>query len=383
MPDSASKPPKVLFLLTEDWFFLSHFADRARAARDAGFDVVVAARDNGRAAEIRGMGFTFREIPFRRRGFNPFRESGTIVAIRRLYRAERPDIVHHIALKPILYGSLVAGAAKIMNAPVGMGFVFASETPLARLLRPLIRLGLRGLLNPGGSRVVFENRDDLAALIADGSVRAADAVLIPGAGVDLRQFAPRPEPDGRIRVVLVARMLREKGVPEFVEAARLLRQRQEDIEFVLVGAPDEENPSSLTAAELEGWQREGVVRWEGQRSDVAAIMAGCHVVTLPSYYREGLPKVLLEAMASARPIIATDVIGCREAVTHGDNGLLVPPRDAAALAGAIATLAGDGALRRRMGARGRELAETIYATEITARQTLDVYGALLGSKTSA
>jgi glycosyltransferase involved in cell wall biosynthesis len=368
----AAEAKKLVFLLTEDWFFLSHFLDRALAARNAGFDVVVAANEGDAAAEIRRHGLRFVPIPFRRGGINFFGEIATLLAVRRLYRDEDPDLVHQVALKPILYGTPMAGRARIVNAPVGMGFVFTSDQPLAKLLRPVVRLLLRLFLNPPGSRVVLENRDDLGSLVADGTLRAADAVLIRGAGVDIAEFSASPEPAGPVRAVLVARMLRNKGVGEFVEAARLLRGENPNARFRLVGLPDPQNPTSLTDDELAAWQDDSAIEWLGPRSDIAAVMKDHHIVVLPSY-REGLPKVLLEAMATGRPIVATDVPGCREAVADGDNGLLVPPRDAQALAGAIGRLMADPDLRIRMGRSGRQRAETEFATGIIVAQTLALY----------
>ncbi len=366
-------PKRLIVLITEDWFFLSHFLERALAARAAGYDVVVAARDNGNADRIRAQGLRFVSLPFDRRGLNPLRELRTVLAIRALYRAETPAVVHHIALKPIIYGSLVAGRAGVVNAPVGMGFVFASDRPLARLLRPLVQGLLKLLLNPRGSRVVFENADDLGALVSDGMVRRPDAVLIRGAGVDTDAIQPASEPDGPVRVVLVARMLRHKGIEDFVAAARILHSQQPELRFTLVGGPDPENRASLTEEELQAIAREGVVDWLGFRSDVADILAASHIAVLPSYYREGLPKVLLEAMAAGRPVIATDVPGCREAVVEGRNGFIVPPRDPEALAAAIGRLAGDRDLRRQMGIAGRMLAESEFSTRRVVAETLSVY----------
>lgn len=367
---------KLVFLLTEDWFFLSHFLDRAHAARGAGYEVVVAARDNGDGATIREHGYRFVEVPFRRGGLNPLRELRTLLAIWRLYRSERPDIVHHVALKPIIYGSLAAGNTAVVNAPVGMGFVFSSQAPLARLLRPLIRAVLRRLLNPPRSRVVFENPDDLAISTADGSVDPAEAVLIRGAGVDIEAIRPSPEPPAPVRVVLVARMLKDKGVGEFIEAARLLGDRGYGIRFTLVGAPDPQNPSSMTEAELRALDQAGIVEWLGFRRDVPDILAQSHIVALPSY-REGLPKTLLEAMAAERAIVTTDVPGCREVVTDEVTGLLVPARDAEALAAAIVRLAEDQPLRRAIARAGRRKAEAEFRTTAVAAATIAVYRSLV------
>jgi len=367
--------PKLLYLITEDWFFCSHFIERAVAAQNAGFDVTVATRVTDHGDAIRGAGLRLVNIDFERRSLNLLKELRTVFEIWRVFRGERPDIVHQIALKPILYGSLaakLAGVCAIVNAPVGMGYVFTSSDWKARALKPLTGLGLKWLLNPQGSRVVFENGDDLKAMVAAGSVRAADAVLIRGAGIDLERFKASAEPPGEVRVVLVARMLRDKGVGEFVEAARELKARGVQARFCLVGPPDEGNPASIAQARLEAWHSEGVIEWLGQRGDIPEVLAGCHVVCLPSY-REGLPKSLLEALAAGRPIVATDVPGCREVVRPGANGLLVPAKNTMALADALQSLIEDPGLRKTMGEAGRRLAEREFSLGKVVAAHLDLY----------
>ncbi|MGB4947836.1 MAG: glycosyltransferase family 4 protein [Candidatus Competibacter denitrificans] len=375
-----AKRAHILYFVTEDWFFCSHFIERAIAARQAGYQVSVLTRVRAHGDRIRAEGFKLIPLEIHRKGLNPFRELSTILEVARIYRREQPDLVHHFALKPIIYGTLASWLAAIkhcVNAPVGMGFVFSSSSRLARLIRPIMQLSLRALLNPPGSRVVFENADDLAESIKGGLVRPKAAVLIRGAGVDTLDFQPRPEPEGIPKVVLVARMLWEKGISEFVEAARRLRARHIPARLLLVGAPDPENPAAIPVAQLQAWAEENVVEWWGQRSDVAEILADSHIVCLPSYYREGLPKALLEALAAGRPVVATDAPGCREAVRHGDNGFLVPDRDPEALTNALATLLGDPALRQRMGASGRRRAETEFASPLVCEATLGLYRELL------
>ncbi len=372
---------RLLYLITEDWFFCSHFLERASAARAAGYEVLVLARtgDGVHAQRIRDAGLRLLPLRVQRRSTNPLAELGVVRQVLAVYRRERPDLVHHVALKPILYGTLAArlcGLHAVVNAPVGMGFVFTSTSWRARLLRPLVRAGLRTLLDPPGARVVFENPDDLAALVDDHLVRREDCVLIRGAGVDTVRFRPTPEPAGEPVVTLVARMLRDKGVHEFVEAARLLRARGIAACLQLVGEPDPGNPAAIPEAELRVWHEQGVVRWLGRREDIPQLLAASHVVCLPSY-REGLPKSLLEGLAAGRPLVATDVPGCREAVIDGDNGLLVPARDAPALADALARLLHDPGLRARMGARGRALAEASFSTPRIVAQTLALYDGML------
>jgi glycosyltransferase involved in cell wall biosynthesis len=382
---SANSRTRLLFLITVDWFFVSHFLNRAVAARQAGYEVLVVSHLDCDEAQLRAAGLVPIFWQVRRTGLNPFTELNAVRQLVQIYRAVRPDLVHQIALKPIVYGSLAArltGVRRVLNAPVGMGFVFSSGALLARALRPLLLFALRLFLNPPRSRVVFENSDDLAAAVSGGLVRERDAVLIRGAGVDVRRIIMTPEPPGLPRVLLVARMLWDKGVGEFVEAARLLRRQGIEAEFVLVGGVDVDNRAGIGARQLEAWQAEGVVTWLGHQQDIGAVLADSHIVTLPSY-REGLPKCLLEALAAGRPIVTTDVPGCREVVVPGENGLVVPPRDAPALADALSRLILEPALRQRFGAAGRRLAERAFATEQVEQATLALYASMLESAPAA
>jgi glycosyltransferase involved in cell wall biosynthesis len=383
LPDNmgVARPPRVLFFVSEDWFFCSHFIDRAVAAKAAGYDVLVLTRVREHGKAIRGKGLTLLPIDISRHGLNPLVELRTVRQVHRIYRETKPDLVHHFALKPIILGTIASrmlGVRRVINAPVGMGFVFSSPSRLATVLRPFVRTALRALLNPAGSRVVFENPDDLEAAVRDRLVRQEDAVLIRGAGVDIERYHPAPEPAGTPKVVLIARMLWDKGVGEYVKAARILKAKGLAACFLLVGAPDARNPAAISEAQLRAWQAEGIVDWLGHRADIADILRDCHIACLPSY-REGLPKALLEALAAGRPIVATDVPGCREAVRDGENGLLVPSRDPEALAAALETLIRNPALRRQYGDRGRRRAETEFAVEIVNDATLRLYREMFGA----
>ncbi len=381
MPATGSDSPaggtrkKLLFLVTEDWYFCSHRLPPARAAQAAGYDIVVATRVAQRGAEITAEGFKLVPIGLRRRSRNPFREIAAIAEIVQLYRRERPDIVHHVALKPVLYGSLAALLVRrpaVVNALAGMGFLFTSTTRLATLLRAAVSRVFRVLLNAGRNVLILQNPDDMAMLVSGGLVTASRVRLIRGSGVDIDRFRPSPEPDGVPVVMLASRMLWDKGVGEFVAAAALLRARGVAARFVLVGDGDADNPASIPDDQLKAWHDSGVVECWGRCDNMPAALAQAHIVCLPSY-REGLPKVLLEAAACARPLVATDAPGCREIVRHGDNGLLVPLRDAAGLAEAIARLVGDPALRLQMGETGRQMVESEFSEARVAQQTLAVY----------
>lgn len=370
--------PRLLYLLTEDWFFCSHFLDRACAARDAGYDVAVMTHVTDRAEAVRAAGIRLLPWSLDRRSLDPLSEVRALAEVVSALRRERPAILHNVALKPVIYGSLAArlcGTPAVVNAPVGMGYVFSSADRKARLLRRPVLFALRHLMRPKRGRVVFENPDDLRAAVARGDIAEKDAVLIRGAGVDTAVFVPAPEPEGPPVVVLTARMLWDKGVGEFVEAARRLKAEGVAARFLLVGAPDALNRAAIPEATLREWREEGVVEVLGFRADVADILRAAHIVCLPSY-REGLPKSLLEALAAGRPIVATDVPGCRETVRDGVNGLLVPARSVEPLAAALKTLILDAGLRRAMGAAGRRMAEEEFSTGRVAAETLAVYRAL-------
>ena len=382
----ARDKPVLLYLVTEDWYFWSHRLPIARAARAAGWEVMVATRVAKHGERIRREGFRLVPIGLRRRSLAPWREAAAIAELLRLYRRERPDLVHHVAMKPVLYGSLAAALARVpavVNALAGMGYVFTSSGVKARLLRPLIRTAFRWLLDRPNRRLILQNPDDIAAM-TKGTVTAERVALIRGSGVDIEAFAPpvapagapTGAPEGTSVAVMVSRMLWDKGVGELVGAARLLRRREVPLRVVLVGSPDPDNPASIPERQLRDWDASGDVAWWGERSDIAEIWAKGQIAVLPSH-REGLPKSLLEAAACGRPMVAADVSGCREIVKDGVTGLLVPPGDAGGLADALERLARDPDLRRRLGAAARDLVERELSEEAVVAQTLALYRSLV------
>lgn len=377
----AAVPPVLLFVVNVDWFFLSHRLPLALAAKEAGFRVIVAAANSGVAGVIEKAGLEFRQIHLNRGTSNPLRDLRLIIELLTLFRKLRPQLIHHVTIKPVLYGSLVSRLfprSSVINAISGLGFVF-TETgraqTLRRIIMPLYRLALR---RPR-SYVIVQNPHDVELLIAQNLITKQQAVLIRGSGVDCRKFAPSPQPRGAPIVMLASRLLWDKGVGEFVEAARQLGTVIPSARFVLVGDPDPGNPACIASETIAEWVKEGDVEWWGWREDVAAVLRQASIVVLPSY-REGLPKVLLEAAATACPIVTTDVPGCREIVRHGVNGVLVPPRDSAELAKAIELLLHSPALREQYGSAGRDIAVSEFAVEIVVEQTMDVYRSLLGDR---
>ena len=372
--------PKILFFITEDWAFLSHRLPLARACRDAGWQVVIATHVTNRAEFIRGEGFDLEPLPLDRGGKNPWREARALVALLRVLRRQKPDILHCVAVKPVLYGNLAArllGHERTVSALAGMGYAFTGGSATVRLLRGFLSLLLRGLLRRAGHRVIVQNEDDRDLLLAIGATTESDVTLIPGSGVDLAALpALAPPASAPVIFALVARMLADKGVREAVGAMRILKEQGVAAELWLVGAPDPHNPSTIDEAELLRWQGEGVARWLGHKSDIKPIWEQAHVAILPSY-REGMPKALLEAAACARPIITTDVVGCRQVIDDGIEGFKVPARESAPLAAAMRRLAEDPALRLRMGLAARERAEKLFGQERVVEAHMAIYRSLL------
>ena len=371
--------PKLLFFITEDWYFFSHRLPLAKAAIKAGFDVMLLTNVTSHADQIRAEGIRVIPIGLQRRSLNPLREMVTLCRVMSVYRTERPDLVHHVAMKPVLYGGLAAwltGVPRIVNALAGMGYLFISQSVKAQLLRTFVTRLFRCILNRENSRLILQNPDDVEMVVSHGLAAASLVRMIQGSGVDVSLFSPAPEAPLPVTVILPARMLVDKGVLEFVEAARILSRDHRSARFILVGMCDPENPAAVTEDQLRNWQQEGVVEWWGHCSDMPEVLSRAHIVCLPSY-REGLPKSLLEAAACAKPIVATDVPGCREIVHDSVNGLLVPARDSGALAEALRRLIDDRELRGKMGAKGREMVLNEFSEEKVTAETMAVYRELL------
>lgn len=362
--------------MTEDWVFCSHRLALAVAAKKAGYDIYVVANETAHGDQIRGAGLTLIPINLVRKSMNPVTELGVLWQLMRIFRNVRPDIVHNVAIKPIIYGSLAArltGIRNVVNALTGMGYIFISGDLKARILRPLIEFLFGFTLNRKGSQVIFQNTDDCRQLVMSGIVDEEKITIIRGSGVDISVYSANPPPNtDAIMVILPSRMLWDKGVGEFVEAARHLKSEGINARFILVGGGDPHNPAAVPDETLAKWADDGIVEWWGHREDMPAVIASSHIVCLPSY-REGLPKALIEAASCARPIVTTDVPGCREIVEHGVNGLLVKVRDAQELTEALRTLINDSSARERMGEKGRDIVEQGYTIEKVIDETLHVY----------
>ncbi|MGO3742383.1 glycosyltransferase family 4 protein [Kerstersia sp.] len=364
-----------MYVVNNPAFFLSHRLPLAQAALARGDEVHLATMPGASVPEVLALGLVHHSLPMTRSGGNPLQELRTLGSIWRLFRRVKPDIVHLVTIKPVLYGGIaarLAGVPGMVAAISGLGFLFMGKSGWKR--RIALQL-YRCALGHRNSRVIFQNEEDRDALLQAGAVRPAQVVMIRGSGVDLQRYPALPEPDGPVRVVMAARLLRDKGVEEYVAAARQSAAAGAGVQWLLAGQPDPGNPASVTEDDVAGWRAEGAVEVLGERHDIAALYASAHIVALPSY-REGLPKSLVEAAACGRAVVTTDVAGCRDAITPGVTGVLVPVKDAAALARAVMELAHDAEQRREMGRQGRLLAEAEFDIRKIVQMHLAIYDAV-------
>ncbi|MCF8330301.1 MAG: glycosyltransferase family 4 protein [Crocinitomicaceae bacterium] len=369
----------LLFVTNVDWFFVSHRLVIAEKAMNNGFEVIVAAEDTGSSAEFTSKGIHFVKLSFSRSGINPLKELTTIIEFYKLYNRIKPDIIHHITLKPVIYGSLIAKMLKIkniVNAVSGLGYNFTANrrSLVSTLMIRLLKLGFDKNYN-----YIFQNKDDFEELAQLKVIKGSSNInFVKGSGVNLRDFyLTEPLNTGKIRFVLASRMIEDKGIREFHEAACLLKNRFHDkIEFVLAGMIDTGNKSGISARVLEDWGDGDYFRWLGHTSKVFDLYSRAHVVVLPSY-REGIPKALIEACAMGRAIITTTAIGCRECVDEGVNGYKVPIRDAQSLATAMETFVKNPEKIVEMGIESRKKAEKEFDIEIVIKAHLDIYNKLI------
>jgi len=372
---------KILLFANTEWYLYNFRRTLALALQDAGHDVVLLSPSGPYGEKLQALGLRWIPVPMDRRSLNPFREMALVLWLRQLMRQERVDLVHGFTIKGAVYGALaarLAGVSARINGIDGLGYVFASNDFKAQLLRPLVRTMLQLALNGKSTRLILLNRDDVAMFQQARLVDSALVRMIPGAGVDCKRFAFGGQRVSGLplRVLMAARLLWDKGLGEYVTSARLLRAQGRQIQFLLAGTPDPGNPKSVPEETVRGWVDEGLIDWLGQVSNMPALLATVHVVALPSY-REGLPTTLTEAGACSIPLITTNVPGCRDVVTHEVDGLLIPVRDAEALAQAIARLDDDPVLAARLGAAARAKALTLFEEQIVIKSTMAVYAELI------
>lgn len=378
---AGSEKPVLLICVNTYEFFMSHRLPIALTAHSSGFDVHVMTSVVPKNARL-DSSFTFHQVPLVRSGQNPFTEFYTLLFFILKFSRIKPDLVHLVSIKPVIYGGIAArsvGVKSVVAAISGLGSVFSANRGLPLLRLRLVRLLYRVALKHKNLRVIFQNADDKEKLLSTRAIVPSQTVIIRGSGVSLGEYPYLPEPEGLPVVAMAARLLKEKGICEFVEAARILKARNIKADMRLIGSPDFGNPSSVTEEELARWKAEGVVNLLGFRTDIAAQYAKSNIVCLPSYYGEGLPKSLIEAAACGRAVVTTDMPGCRDAITPDETGILIEPRNAVALADAIQYLIENPTVRMKIGEAGRKLAENAFTIESVVEQHMSIYQELLAN----
>ena len=375
------KKKKLLFIVNVDWFFISHRLPIALKALEEGYDVHLICAITDQAEYLASLGLRVHPFLFSRSGKNIFNELSCFFKLYQKIKSIKPDLLHLVTIKPVLYGGIIARmvyAPAVVSAISGLGFLFVERKGVkAKFLRDMVLFLYRLAMNHSNQRVIFQNPTDMNALVAAGGVQKEKSRMIRGSGVDLQDYPMLAESKDIPVVIMASRLLKDKGVHEFVGAAKNIKSKGIEVRFQLVGEPDYENPESVTNEELQSWEAEGVVECLGYRSDIADLFSQAHIVVLPSYYGEGLPKVLIEAAACGRAVITTDMPGCRDAIEPNVTGVLVPARDTFALAKEIERLMEDDVLRQRMGRAGRDLAEREFSIEKVVATHLGIYQELL------
>jgi glycosyltransferase involved in cell wall biosynthesis len=374
---------KVLFFANTDWYLFNFRLAFARQLRSRGMEVVMVSPPGPYAPRLETEGFRWIPVMMNRRSLNPLSETRLLYRLFLIYRRERPDIAHHFTLKCVFYGSLVARILNVpatVNAITGMGFVFTNKKLRAQLLRPIVSILLRIVLSSPQSKLILQNADDRDTVTSATLVDPSHVIVIPSSGVDVARFRPPervPDKAGPKIVLLASRLLWDKGIREYIDAARQLRESGCHCEFLLAGRPDPGNPNSVPRSELESWCKQGVITFLGHVENMCILLQRAHVVTLPSYYGEGLPRILAEAAAAGLPIVTTDTPGCRSVVDDGVNGYLIPARDSGSLARALRTILECSQLAIRMGAAGRKKAVAEFDQRLIFDRTIAVYKSLI------
>lgn len=370
---------KLFIVVNVDWFFLSHRKDIALEALRTGCNVTIVTKDTGKKKEIESLGLRVIDLPMNRSGQNIKEELHTCLFLYNLYRCEKPDIVHHVGLKTILWGTLAAKLSRVhgvVNAVSGLGIFFSVENKslLSKVLPKVLRFSHRR----NNLAVIFQNDEDKFLFLKHHIIKENQAYMIKGSGVNLQQFCYTPEPDsGKIKILLTARMIVEKGIFILTDAAIKLKEKYQDkVQFLLCGGLDD-NPKAIKEDELKNVCDGEYIQWLGYRTDVLRLLKDCHIVAFPSYYKEGLPKSLIEAAAIGRPIITTNSIGCKETVIEGYNGYLIPIRDSITLAERLDLLIEDKELRQKMGRNSRCLAEKDFSIENVVTKHMEIYKILM------
>jgi len=369
---------RILYVVTEDWYFLSHRLPMARAAKDAGYEIHIATRLNSGKSAIEAEGFTPHALSWQRGSLSPTHSIAGVSELRKLLRELDPGILHNISLKPVLLGSIASlglSSIAVVNSVTGLGTLFVGNHRKSELTRPLVIAALKALLKRPNARTIVQNPDD-KRFVLDLGVPEASVDIIPGSGVDTAHFTPLPDPPAPITAAYVGRMLEDKGVITLIQAYSLATSRGLKLLLLLAGDTDRENPGSLAPEQLREFASAFGINWLGHVADIREVWAKAHIAVLASR-REGLPKSLLEAAACGRPMIATDTPGCREIAIRDETALTFPVDDASALADALTRMAGDADMRNRFGKNSRKLVEEKFSAEIVGKEIVALYQSLV------
>lgn len=353
-----------------------------QAAQVAGHEVHLVAPEPDSEGKLAKAGFTYHQVAMDRSGLNPTSELRVILELVHLFRRIKPELLHLVALKSVLYGSVAArlsGVDAVVGSITGLGYTFIPGGIKRRALAAFVASALRVALAGKGPRIIVQNPDDFDFFVQRGIVAASRCSIVYGSGVDVQRFAPEPERVGVPTILVGTRMLWDKGIGELAEALRILRRRGVAYRVLLSGKPDLANPAAISEAQLQAWSDEGLMEWRGHSTDVAGLLKEAAIACLPSY-REGLPLFLAEAAAAGKPVVTTDVPGCRSVIDHGKTGFLVPVRDPVGLANALEQLLNDPGLRVRMGAAARAFAVERFSKERVTQAIFDVYRSALDKR---
>lgn len=364
---------KIILSATTSWNLYNSRMGLAKALKERGDEVIFLSPHDKFTRFLLDEGFRWVHFPLRPRGKNIFQEIASILFMISFYRREQPDLVNHFTPKGVIYGSIaakIAGVQAVFNTITGLGYVFSDNSN--KILKTLVMLLYPIALS--NTITVFQNPDDQILFQEKRIVDPKKNFLIRSSGIDMARFKFAPQvKDNPVKVLLSSRFVEEKGIRYFVEAARILKAQNTNIRLILVGQPEENQPTSITFAEIKQWVNDDLVEWWGWHNKMEEIYPKAHIICLPTYYMEGVPKVLIEAAACGRPLVATDVSGCREIVQNGKNGILVPPKNAPVLADAIKRISEDAELRNEMGRRSRELAVANFSVEKVVTDYFAIY----------
>lgn len=367
---------KVLYVANIDWFFVSHRLQLSRYAKKSGYDITVASESSGASKKINTCGIKFVRIPLNRKGMNVFSELKTIWHIFVLFKNEKPDIVHSITIKPIMYGSIISiffPNLKLINAVTGRGYVYSGERRI-NLLKYIINTLSRLVYNRDNISFIFQNDEDKNYYVNKKFIDEKRAHVIRGSGVNHNYYAPDEEfKIDKPAVLFASRLIKDKGIYEFVESSRIIKSKGYNIRFIVAGRIDHHNPNSISEEELQTWSEEGLIEWIGYQEDMLKLIRSVSVVVLPTYYPEGVPKILIEAASVAKPIITTNSPGCRDIVEDGKNGILIESRNTTQLCNAIIDLTGDIIKQKYFGREGRKKVLDKFTDEIVFKKTISLY----------